>query len=429
LLHLLVQCGFNVVAGHLHHGQREEAEAEMEQCARFAEALNVPFVSGRADVPRMARELKIGLEEAGRNARYAFFHQAASQTDCSLIATAHTRTDQAETVLLNLIRGTGMAGLSGMPEVRDGIIRPLLSFTRAETQAYCREHGLWTHDDPANTDPAHSRSRIRVQVSPQLAQINPAFEANIVRSAAILREEDAFLNGVAASALEQAEAPLNGDLNFLTRHVEIAFDRRVLDSLPTVLFKRAARLATTALGGDLTFDQTMALANGYASELQGSVTAEGGKVVLEWTADRLHVRQLSPTEPFRYPLTVPGETESLEFGWRFTAHTDPAPEERVRASLRAHLDPAKVMGSLYFRTASTGDTIQPLGFGGTRKISDLLGEAKLTSAARARLPIVCDLVGPLWVPGICLGERAAAEPGQTDALSVRLQPTTNSTEA
>jgi tRNA(Ile)-lysidine synthase len=152
LLHLLHRCGIDVVAAHLHHGQREEAEDELARCQAFAEKLDLPFIAGRADVPRMSREMGMGLEEAGREARYGFFRQAAFGAECDLIATAHTLTDQVETVLLNIVRGTGLRGLTGIPVKRENIVRPLLPFSRDETVSYCKEHGFWTHEDPANTD-------------------------------------------------------------------------------------------------------------------------------------------------------------------------------------------------------------------------------------------------------------------------------------
>ena len=150
---------------------------------------------------------------------------------------------------------------------------------------------------------------------------------------------------------------------------------------------------------------------------RGSVTAAGGEVVLEWDAGRLGVRALRPTVPFRYPLTLPGETESAEFGWRLVAYPVEAPEgPAVRASLATAVDRSVVRGGLHFRGTQGGDAMRPLGFEGTRKLSDLLSEAGLTSAARARLPIVCDLVGPIWAPGVCLDERARPKGGAAVAL-------------
>jgi len=406
LLHLLHLAGVDVVAAHLHHGQRDEAETEMRLCEAFAETIGVPFISGRADVPRIARDLGIGLEEAGREARYGFFRQAANELGCNLIATAHTRNDQVETILLNVTRGCGLAGLSGIPEKRDEIVRPLLPFTRDQTRAYCENEGFWFHDDPSNSDISFSRARIRHRVLGELRSINPAVESAISRLASIAGEEDRFLNGMAAAALEQSEIPLNGELRFLSADVEVMFSRSQLSSLPPVLFRRSMRLMAGALGGSLDHDQTAILQLGIVEDDRGSVTAEGGEVVIEWTTETVGVRRLLPTAPYRYGLTVPGETISDEFGWRFVAYEEPydgvAP---VRASLDVRLNLKETKGTLYFRTAAPGDQMRPLGFDGRRKLSDILSEAGLTAAARARLPIVCDMLGPIWAPGVCLEER------------------------
>ena len=415
LLSLLVDLEFDVVAAHLHHGQRSEADTEQRLCEAFAGELGTPFATGRADVPRLAKDRKLSMEEAGREARYAFFRQAAARLDCALVATAHTRDDHIETVLFRIARGTGLAGLAGIPAQRDGIVRPLLPFSRAETRAYCLERGLWFHDDPANDDLANARVRVRKEVVPALRAINPAADAAVARLAAMADEESRFLDGAAAAALERAEIPLNGELAFLTRDVEVAFDRRVLDHLPPVLVRRAVRLAARALGAELDFDGSDAVLQREA----GSLTAEGGEVVLEWDSEALHGRVLRPTAPFRYPLTLPGETESDEFGWRMVAFPLDAPTRPpVRAALDVEVDRAAARG-LYFRGVAAGDAMRPLGFEGTRKLSDLLAEAGLTPAARIRLPIVCDLVGPLWAPGVCLDERA--RPGGGPAVGLRFE--------
>lgn len=416
LLHMLHRSGAQIVAAHLHHGQRAEADLEQKLCRAFCEEIGVPFVSGKANVPKMARELGMGLEEAGRHARYDFFARAALSAGCSQIATAHTRTDLVETVLMNMARGAGLAGLAGIPERRENIIRPLLIFGRDDTKSYCETHGLWTHEDPANMDFSFARARIRHRLLRELHALNPRFEEAIQRLSEIAGEEDRFLNGMAAAALEQAEVPLNGDLRFLTIDVEACFDRAKLLALPPVLFKRAMRLLAGALGATLDYDQVQPLL-GSASQDNGSVTTEGGAVAIEWNESHVHARQLHPCEPFRFPLTVPGETVSEEFGWSFTASPTTETPTVVRCSLNVAIDLAQTKGPLYFRTVQPGDLMRPLGFSGRRKLSDILSEAKLTQAARARLPIVCDMLGPLWAPGVCLDERARPDHGKCVLLS------------
>lgn len=423
LVHLLHAAGVDVAAAHLHHGQRDEADDELERCREFCDRLGIPFVAGRADVPRMAKDLGMGLEEAGRTARYRFFDEALRQTDSHLIATGHTRTDHVETVLLHLVRGSGLSGLGGVPERRGPIVRPLLIFDRSETAAYCREHGLPVHDDPANSTLTFARARIRLRVLPELEAINPAVAASVVRMAAMARAEDEFLDSAAAALLEQCEVRQNGELYFLTQDCEIAFDRRKLTHCPSVLFRRAIRLATRAVGQALDYHQTETVEQGMRESGRGAVTADGGEVVVEWDDQFATIRQINPVQSYRYPLATPGVTESEEFGWRFAARLGKAdPESQMRASMEAILATEAIQGSLYFRSAEAGDTIQPLGFAHRRKVADLMSEFGLTLLARKRLPIVCDLVGPVWIPGVCLSNRVQLKAHAPDALFLEFGP-------
>lgn len=422
LIHLLKLAGVDVIAGHLHHGQRPEAETELKLCEAFCHELDVPFVAGRADIPRMSADLKIGIEEAGRMARYNFLQSAARQFGCDLIATAHTRTDHVETILFNLARGSGARGLSGIPARRQNIVRPLLPFSREETIRYCEQLGLWFHNDPGNENLDFSRVRIRQRISPELAIINPQFEMAIAKAATILDEEDRFLNGAAAAALEQSEVTLNGDLAFLTKDVELAFSKMHMLSLPAVLFKRAVRLAFQSLGASIDFDQTELLTQRIQDQ-RGSLTADGGEVVCEWDGDKVHFRVLRPTEPFRFGITCPGETESEEFGWKISAIERPVSSlNQSRTSLHVQLPKNQVRGDLYFRSCQPGDSIQPLGFDGTRKVSDLLSEAKLTPAARVRLPLICDFLGPIWLPGVCLSNRMYRGDDCSTVVELKFEP-------
>jgi tRNA(Ile)-lysidine synthase len=260
-------------------------------------------------------------------------------------------------------------------------------------------------------------------VLPELRHVNSALDASITRLSKVASEEDRFLNGMAAAALEQAEITLNGDLGFLSKDVEVSFRRSLLETLPAVLFRRAIRLAFEALGGPVDYDQTLKIQEGLTSTLRGSITAEGGTVVGEWTEDALIVRSLVPSVPYRYSLTIPGETISDEFGWKFVAHEKPFDQVfPVRASLKTFVDAGQMKGSLYFRTAKHGDTISPLGFPGTRKLSDLMSEAGLTLAARSRLPIVCDMLGPIWIPGVALSDRVKPKPETTKTLVISFEP-------
>lgn len=406
LLHLTVRLGLDVVALHLDHGQRPESADEARRLGEFCDRLNVPFASGRADVPALAEAYKVGVEEAGRTARYDFFRQAAYRTGCDLVATGHTRDDLAETVLFNLVRGTGMAGLAGIPAVRDGFVRPLLPFTRAETRAYCHSQGLEPLEDPGNLDLQFSRVRIRQNVMPELEQAHPGAAANIARTAKVVGEESAFLDSMAAAVLEKAETPLNGPLRFLTSEVEVALDLGVLLSHPDVLVRRGLRLAAAVLGASLDHGQTETLHLGVRCTPSGSVTSDGGRVVAQWSGDRLHFARADTDGPFRFNLATPGITESDVFGWQITVQPwPPADLLRDPDNLDVAMDAAKLHGGLHFRSTDPGDAMVPLGMTGSKSVADMMREAGLTASARRRLPVVCDMVGAVWVPGCRIAER------------------------
>lgn len=420
LVHLMRAAGADIVAAHLHHGQREEADQEEERCAAFAQEIAVPFLSGRADVPRIARERKIGLEEAGRDARYEFFRQAAASAGCSLIATAHTLDDHVETVILNLTRGAGALGLAGISESRNGIIRPILGFTRAETRSYCQKHGLWFHDDPSNLDPAFARSRIRLRVVPELQALNPGLLLAVERAARILSEESAFLDAAATAALETCELELNGPLSFLTSDCEIAFERGKLAHVPQVLMRRGFRLIADALGANLDFALAQRICEAANDIDRGSLTAEGGDVVIEWNSRKVHFRRLAPATHFDREMPVPGEIEAPELGWRLrgtvtvpSGTPTPAPGYGLP---EASFDPALLRGGLRCRSVLDGDEIESV------RIKKLLAGARLSEAARARLPIVCDEEGPLWAPALMSAERAAPSRETKTVFTLQLLP-------
>jgi tRNA(Ile)-lysidine synthase len=423
LVHLMHATGFEVAAGHLHHGMRPEADAERDKCAEFADSLGIGFMAGNADVPAMSKDLKIGLEEAGRLARYQFFKSAAHQAECQLVATAHTLDDHIETVLLNLTRGAGLNGLAGIPERRENIIRPILPFTREQTRSYCQEHGLWFHDDPANLDVSFSRTRIRLNVVPELEKINSAVRSTMARSARIAAEDDEILNGLAARILEQAEVPMNGDLAFVANDCEVILTTQILAVQPPALVRRGIRLAASVVGGGLSAHQVEEAAQGIVNGGSGSVTSEGSEVHVQWNPKTTSVVNAHPTRTFRFPLTLPGETVSDEFGWQFTAAPDtgegiPHQED----SLSVVIDQAAAAGGFHFRTAEPGDRIQPLGMSGAKKIFDIMGEMKLTQAAKARLPIVCDMAGPIWIPGGPIADRVKITNNTGRRLGIKFGP-------
>ncbi len=200
--------GWQLVVAHLDHGLRSDSAADADFVAAAADALALPWRLRRTDVAAAAAENRAGIEETGRAARYAFLEEVAKDLGSgTLIATAHTADDQAETVLLNLARGSGMRGLRGMPARRGRVVRPLLHARRAALRAALDGAGIGYRIDPTNEDPAQARARVRATVLPALEVLNPAAVEAVVRFAALAADDDALLDELAAAELERRREP------------------------------------------------------------------------------------------------------------------------------------------------------------------------------------------------------------------------------
>ena len=287
LLHYLANLapdrGFSVAAAHLNHKMRPEAQRDEDFVRALCRKLDVPFYTEAVPVYETAEQWGLGVEETGRRLRYDFLHRTADAIGASRIATAHHAQDQAETVLLNLLRGTGPEGLAGIPPVRGRIVRPLLQASRREIEDYLAEHRLAHVEDSTNQDIHYARNRLRRELWPQLETINPALTRSIGRTAEILRSENTYLDTLAADYLPQSGT---------------ALETARLLSAPEALRPRILRLLLQRLPGGkkdvgaVHIDALLALAVGGGTlDLPGGMQAvcRGGQL-------RLTMRETVPPE-------------------------------------------------------------------------------------------------------------------------------------
>jgi tRNA(Ile)-lysidine synthase len=230
-----------VLAAHLDHGLRAGSADDATFCEELCRSLDVPIRVGRADVRARASRERGGLEQAARHERYAFLRRVAEEERACAVAVAHTRDDQAETLLLRLLRGAGATGLAGMrPRSRD-VVRPLLAVSRAEVLAHLRERGLAWREDPSNADLVHRRNRIRHELIPYLeARFNPKVRASLARTASVLADEAAHVRREAEELLAAISREEGGSL--LLR-------RPALAEAPTAVARAAIRQALVRAGG------------------------------------------------------------------------------------------------------------------------------------------------------------------------------------
>ena len=259
---IAAQRDFFVAAAHLNHLMRPTAERDVAFLRELCRELNVPLFTEERDVRALAKERSIGEEEAGRQARYDFLERTAERIGAARIATAHHRQDQAETVLLNLLRGTGPEGLGGIPPVRGRYIRPLLDTRRQDIEEYLRERGLSHIEDETNESRGYARNRLRLDIWPQLEGLHDGIGDNIARTALLVRRENECLDGLAAEYLPEEGTEISC---------------AALSKAPPVLHGRILRLLLARLPAgkkDVSMthvEAVLALAKG-----RGTVTLPGG---------------------------------------------------------------------------------------------------------------------------------------------------------
>ena len=239
LLHFLIsvkeQYDLTIHAAHLNHGIRgEEAQRDESFCKILCEKYNVPFHLRRRDIPALARARGVSEELCGREERYAFFEELAEPLNAK-IALAHTASDNAETLLFNLSRGASLGGAAAIPQRRGNIIRPLLSCTRAEIEAYCAANGLEYVTDSSNLSDDYTRNRIRHHVIPVLRELNPELESAMLRFSRDAAEVKAYLTRQAQRALEEARADYGCRADVLLRQ-----DAAVLKTALSLLIRSVA---------------------------------------------------------------------------------------------------------------------------------------------------------------------------------------------
>ena len=366
------QPSFSVGAAHFNHCLRgAEADRDEEFVRDHCGKRRIPFVSGSGDTRLLAEKEDLSIEEAARRLRYEFLNKAAEDGGYDAILTAHHADDNAETVLLNLVRGTGSAGLAGIPQVRGNICRPFLRIPRAELAAYAAAHGVPHVEDSTNDDPdAAARNALRSSVMPVLRQINPKCVENIARTSAILREESDALESMARGLMNQIKELPDG----------VSVPCLMLTEVPQAVAERAVLQLIAQVAGhrkDLTAAHVLAvldLARGRTEEKEVSLpyglTARRKKYSLEITR--------RPARPTGKPIAV-GDT--VEFG----AAAVSLSEQDSPGALPMRLPEGVPMTVTSWHP---GDWLRVPGSRGPRSFKRLCAERGISPGERDALPVL-----------------------------------------
>jgi tRNA(Ile)-lysidine synthase len=410
LLHLFArlreEAPFPLGAAHLNHGARGgESDEDERFVAETARRLEVPLHTARLPAGSLDARAE-GWEAAARKARYQFLRETAGQNGASRVAMGHTKDDQAETVLMRLLRGSGRRGLGGIhPAVEGVFIRPLLGFTKEELSGYLEARGESWREDSSNRSPERLRNRIRHELLPALRRAyNPDLVEVLARTAEVFREEDDYLSSVTS---EVARRLIRQESQGLSLGIP------ALRALPPALRRRLLRsFVERAYAPGLPppdFALTAALETLIEEARHGSAaTLSGGLQVRVLYADLVVIRPTeAPTEVV--PLPVPGQASLPELGFRLCARQaavsevgDPKQDNTVE---RALLDADSLPGPLAVRHRRKGDLFRPLGAPGESKLKSYFIDRKVPRPVRDRVPLVVSGDRIAWVVGFQIDER------------------------
>ncbi|HEX6709649.1 MAG TPA: tRNA lysidine(34) synthetase TilS [Rubrobacter sp.] len=390
LLRVILALGGEPVVLHVDHGLRgEESRADAEFVRDLCGRLGV-----RCEVRQLSLESSSNLQERARDERYRLTEELADRLGVRTIATGHTADDVAETVIMNLARGSGLRGLAGIPPVRGKIQRPLIEVTRSEVLDYLKDLDQPYRTDPTNLTGKYARNRVRLEVLPILEELYSGAARNVARAASLASEDLEILEGLAAGVVER-------------RGEEVVLPPDALTEMRPALRRHAVRLAYSTLLPD-TAPLPSALVEAALGLVEGgegtrTLDLPGGVVVAGRSGEEIAMYRTQEPIAAQHELRA-GET--AEFGgWRISTRElssyDPA--DAARAEM-AYLDASK--GPYWVRMAREGDIIRPLGLGGTKKVLRAMMDRKVPSDLRRRTPVVVDGRGEIaWILLGELGER------------------------
>jgi tRNA(Ile)-lysidine synthase len=415
---------------HLHHGLRgASADRDARLVEHLAFAAGLPYYYVKSDAAIGRRTHRSGREEAARERRYAFLEATARRYGFDRVALGHHADDNAELVLMRLIRGSGPLGLAGIPPIRSGrradltIIRPLSTVDRGAIDRFCRSHGLITVEDETNRDRTLTRNRIRHDLLPVVrSDYNPNIVAGLNRLAGLVRDEEDWLDTLVAGHLRR--------LTLANQDDHILLDGAALGRLHPALQRRLLRAALQALRGDLRrigFEPVEALRRLLAPDRRdvGRVDLPG-KICAARRGRQLRIgrpKKEPASKAFEYVLPAAGKVHIVETGARLCLeHLERVDQGIVRHAGQhvAYFDMNQIIFPITIRSFRPGDRFAPFGLRGTQKLKKYFIDHKIPRWRRATLPLVISGGEIIWVAGLRRGARAPVGPRSRAVLRAEL---------
>jgi len=417
--------GIRIYGAHLNHKIRGiEAQKDAMYAAKLCDKLEIPFFVKAIDVPEFAKIHKLTLEEAARKVRYNMLFEVKSKINADKIAVAHNLDDQAETVLMRLLRGSGIKGLKGMDYFReDGIIRPLMDVEKKDIIKYCENHELNPRIDHTNSEEEYTRNKIRLKLIPFIEkEFSHNIKETLSRTANILREDNAHLEKNAKLIFEKEVIVISKDT--------VKMDSEELLSCEYSISKRLIRMAIEKISGSLEgienihVEDVISLSRNPKN--QAMINLPKGIFVYK-RPEGIYIttkEMIEKTVTFSHNLEFDDYVEIPEVNM--------AIESKIMSKEKCMMLPTgqftkafdidKIKGPLTVRARIDGDRMRPMGLGGTKKLKDIFIDLKIPREKRDEVPLVTDKEGILWMVGYKISEDYKIDENTEKVIRITCKP-------
>ena len=437
-LDVLGRSGYLVIVAHFNHKLRSTADADAVTVQHLAEKRDLRFMLGEGEVSARAEQESESIEEAARNERYRFLFNCAEEVGAQAVVVGHSADDQVETVLMHLLRGAGMSGLSGMttrtlPNTWSNhipLVRPLLGIWRTQILAYCRERGFEPVIDASNQDRTYFRNRLRLELIPYLESYNPGIRKLIWQTAEVIRGEMELVDQTVDAVwrdclLAQGAGYVALDYQRF-RQSPVSVQRHILRRGISILRPGLRDIGFHAVEMGLHYIQS-SKPYGEIDLISGlKLLTEPGRIwIADWEAE-IPTDEWPQVEDDQITLEIGGKV-NLQVGWQLTAEEVPKndfierkPWENLDAS-QVWVDYNRIQLPLLIRARKEGDRLQPIGMHGhSIKLSDFMINEKMPRRAREKWPLVCSGEQIIWVSGYRLAHPFRLTKTTTEVVELKL---------
>jgi tRNA(Ile)-lysidine synthase len=413
------QLDFSIIVAHYNHGLRGTQSDEDEKYSQeLAKKMGLIFVSGKMD--SKLQQKGVSPEDFYRQQRYQFLNKVAEDYNAQKIALGHNIQDQAETVLLNLLRGSGLEGLKGILPIREGkFIRPLIEVSKEEIIAFLNEAGISYCQDSSNENNIYLRNKIRLELIPYLKEkFNPKIEENLAQMAEILRQDDDFIRNSVQEALESTyiqSLPDGISLN-------IEYIKGLVPSIRLRLFKEILESMIPEKNG-------FSFSNINALERLAQATESGKRISLPLaivarreydniilTRDKICLKQVD----YEYPVNIPGIIHVKETDRTISIEKTFRDKMDMQLKNKIYLDLDKIQQPIILRNRRDGDRFQPLGMKGQQKIKSLFINQKIPRNKRNEVMLLVDQDSVIWIENMHLSDRVKIAPQTKNVLVLEI---------